>query len=75
MNGEGEKKINLDVLEHIENLSNQVNKIMASRTKSVLSRYPVTFGILILFGAITVHEGLKGLLESFGLLDLDPSGI
>ena len=60
------------MLHHIENLSNQVNKIMASRTKNVFRRYPVTFGILILFGAIAVHEGLKKLMEDFGLLDINP---
>ncbi|MDO8686951.1 MAG: hypothetical protein Q7K11_01970 [Candidatus Berkelbacteria bacterium] len=72
MNSQDEKEINLDVLEHVENLSNQVNKIMASRTKNVFRRYPVTFGILILLGAIAVHEGLKGLLKDFGLLDISP---
>ena len=72
MNEKDEKEVNVDVLEHIENLSNQVNEIMASRTKSVFTRYPVTFGLLIVFGAIAVHEGLKGLMKDFGLLDISP---
>ena len=72
MNQQQENKINLDVLEHVENLSNQVNKLMASRTESVFKRYPVTFGILILLGAIAVHEGLKRLLKDLGLLDINP---
>lgn len=45
---------------------------MAHHTKAVFSRYPVTFGILILFGVTAVHEGLKGLMENFGLLDINP---
>ena len=72
MSEKEEKEMSLDMLHHIENLSNQVNKIMASRTKNVFRRYPVTFGILILFGAIAVHEGLKKLMEDFGLLDINP---
>ncbi|MBI2627331.1 hypothetical protein HYW72_00180 [Candidatus Nomurabacteria bacterium] len=72
MNEQEQKGINLDVLEHIENLSNQVNKIMASRTKAVWSRYPITFGLLILFGATALHEGLKGLMKNFGLLEINP---
>jgi hypothetical protein len=72
MSEKEEKAINIDVLEHIENLSNQVNTIMASRTENVFRRYPVTFGLLIVFGAIAVHEGLKGLMENYGLLDISP---
>ncbi|HTE48904.1 MAG TPA: hypothetical protein VK675_03300 [Candidatus Paceibacterota bacterium] len=72
MNKQDEKEINLDVLEHVENLSNQVNKMMASRTKNVFRRYPVAFGLLIICGAIAVHEGLKGLMEDFGLLEISP---
>ena len=72
MSEKEEKEINLDLLEHIENLSNQVNKIMASRTKNVFRRYPVTFGLAIVFGAVAVHEGLKGLMAEYGLLDISP---
>jgi hypothetical protein len=71
MNEKDEKTINLDMLEHVENLSNQVNKLMASRTKSAFERYPITFGITILFGAISVHEGLKGVMKEFGLLEIN----
>jgi len=72
MNEKEEKEINLNVLKHIEDLSNQVNKAMASRTKAVWSRYPITFGLLIFFGAMAFHEGLKGLMRDFGLLDINP---
>ena len=67
-----ENGIDVDVLKHVENLSNQVNKMMSSRAKAVWSRYPLTFGILILFGATALHEGLKGLMKDFGLLDINP---
>ncbi len=67
-----ENKINIDVLKHLEDLSNNMNKIMASRTQAVLSRYPVTFALLILIGVIAIHEGLKGLMKNFGLLEINP---
>ncbi len=72
MSEQDEKRINLDVLKHVEDLSNQVNKMMASRTKAVFHRYPITFGLLIFFGAMALHEGIKGLMEDFGLLDINP---
>ncbi|MFA6076782.1 MAG: hypothetical protein WC735_01760 [Candidatus Paceibacterota bacterium] len=72
MNEQEEKRINLDMLKHIEDLSNKINQTVAPRTQAVLSKYPITFGLLILFGVMTVHEGLKGLMKDFGLLDLNP---
>ena len=67
-----EKEINLDILKHLENLSNQINGKMAPKTKTVFRRYPVTLGLLILIGAITLNEGLKGLLRKFGIFEIDP---
>jgi hypothetical protein len=67
-----EEKISVDVLKHLENLSNKVNKIMADRAKTVFRRYPITFGLLILVAVTALHEGLKGLMKQLGLLDLDP---
>ncbi len=72
MNDQEEKRINVDVLKHVEDLSNKVNKMMSSRTKAVWSRYPLTLGLLILVGAMALHEGLKGLMKDFGLLDINP---
>ncbi|OGJ14107.1 hypothetical protein A2554_01150 [Candidatus Nomurabacteria bacterium RIFOXYD2_FULL_35_12] len=67
-----ENGISLDILKHVEDLSNEVNKLMASRAKAVFRRYPVTFALLILFGVTAVHEALKGLMKDFGLLDINP---
>jgi hypothetical protein len=72
MDEKEEKRIDLDILKHVEDLSNKVNEMMASRTKVVFLRYPITFALLIFFGAMAVHEGLKGLMEQFGLLDISP---
>ncbi|MFZ2149625.1 MAG: hypothetical protein WAV15_00480 [Minisyncoccia bacterium] len=67
-----QQEISVDMLKHLENLSNKVNKLMANRAKNVFQRYPITFGLLILFGVISLHEGLKGAMKELGLLDLNP---
>ncbi len=67
-----EKEISLDILKHIEDLSNKVNKIMASRARIIFHRYPITFGLLILVGVTALHEGLKGLMKDLGLLSISP---
>ena len=72
MSEKDEKEISVDVLKHVEDLSNKINKMMALRTKAVWNRYPITFGLLIFIGAISLHEGLKGLMKDFGLMDIDP---
>lgn len=72
MENRDEKQINLDPLKHLEDLSNKINKAMAPRAKNVLRRYPITFGLLILLGVTALHEGLKGLMREFGLLEINP---
>lgn len=72
MDEKNKEQINIDILKHVEDLSNKVNKMMASRTEVVFRRYPITFGILILVGAISLNEGIKGLLKDFGLLSINP---
>ena len=67
-----EEKISVDILKHLENLSNQINRVMAPRAKNVFRKYPITFGLLILLGVVALHEGLKGLIKEFGLLDINP---
>jgi len=69
---EKEKDINVNILKHLEDLSNQINKAMEPRAKNIFRRYPITFGILILVGVTALHEGLKGILKDLGLLDVDP---
>lgn len=72
MQENNDKEISVDVLKHIENLSNKINELMKPKAHSILRRYPITFGILILFGVIALHEGLKGILEKYGLLEMNP---
>jgi hypothetical protein len=58
----------LDLLLHIERLTEELNGQMSKRGRFVLKRYPLTFGILALFGVVAVSEGAKGMLEEAGLL-------
>ena len=66
------ERISLDILKHIEDLSNQINMKMALRARTGFQRYPVTFGLLILIGVIALHEGLKGVIKELGILDFNP---
>lgn len=61
-----------DVLKHIENLTEGINNKMSKRSVSVLKRYPVTFGILALFGVVSVSEGIKGLLGEVKIFNDSP---
>ena len=72
MNKDNEKEISLDILKHLENLSNKINGIMAYRTKAVFSRYPLTFGLLILFGVVAVGEGIREVFDSFSFFKDNP---
>jgi len=72
MNNKEGTEININVIRHLETLSSQINRVMAPRAKSVFRQYPITFGLLILLGVMGLHEGLKGVMKSLGLLDINP---
>ena len=72
MSNQDEKGISLNILKHLEDLSNNINHLMASHAKAVFRKYPITFGLLILFGVTALHEGLKGMMRDFGILDINP---
>ena len=67
-----DNEISVDLLKHLEDLSNSINQMMAPRAKNVFRRYPITFGLLILMGGIALYEGLKGVMKSLGLLEINP---
>jgi hypothetical protein len=66
-NQHDDEGISLNILRHIEDLSEEINKKMALNTNPVLRRYRLTFGLLVVFGVVAVSEGAKGLLEESGL--------
>lgn len=65
MNNDEKGKLDIDVLRRLEDLSNKLNSVMAERAGSALSKYPLTFALLVLFGVVAVSEGVKGVLETF----------
>ncbi len=58
----------LDLLLRLERVTEELNRHMSLRSKFVLKRYPLTFGLLALFGVVAVSEGAKGVLEDLGFL-------
>jgi cytochrome c biogenesis factor len=61
-----------DPLRHIESLAESTNASMSNRSRTVLRRYPLTFTLLVLFGATALHEGVKGIIESTHLFEGHP---
>jgi len=55
-------KEHLDLLKKIEELTANLNKLFSKNGKPVFSRYPLTFALLIIFGATMVAQGVKDLI-------------
>lgn len=62
----------LDLLLRIERLTEELNRRMGAPSAAAFKRYPLTFGLLALFGVMMVSEGLKGFLERIGFLHDKP---
>lgn len=69
---EEDKKIDLDILKKVEELSNRVNGVMASMARPLFKRYPLTFMFSILVGAVAVSEGIKGVITEIPFLGGHP---
>lgn len=63
---------NLDLLLHIEKLTEQLNSRMAPHSQSAFKRYPITFALVALFGVVAVSEGIKSILEEIPMLQDSP---
>lgn len=61
-------KDTLDLLKKVEDLTSKTNELFRERTRSVFSRYPLTFALLIVFGVTMVTEGAKQILAQVGFL-------
>lgn len=55
-------KDQVDLLKKVEELTNKLNEMFNQKGKSVFSRYPITFALVVVFGVAMVSEGIKGLL-------------
>ena len=63
----------IDILKKIEELTAQVNHAFGEKSRNVLSRYPLTFALLILFGVTMVTQGIKDLLLEIRIFQNKPS--
>lgn len=68
----GNNRDQLDLLLHIERLTEELNKKMSTRSRFLFTRYPLTFAIVLLFGVVAVSEGVKGILEEVVFLHASP---
>jgi hypothetical protein len=62
----------LDLLLHIERLTEEMNKRMAPHSQNAFKRYPLTFTLLGLFGVVAVSEGLKKILDGISFFQNSP---
>ncbi|MFA6325028.1 MAG: hypothetical protein WCX46_02260 [Candidatus Paceibacterota bacterium] len=62
----------VDILKGIEDTTAKVNKVFGEKGRDVFSRYPLTFALLIVFGATLVTQGIKDLLLSIPFLKNSP---
>lgn len=55
-------KEQLDLLKKVETLTSNLNRLFNEKGRFVFSRYPLTFALLVVFGATLVSQGMKDLL-------------
>jgi hypothetical protein len=65
-------KNEFDPLHRIELLAESVDKSMETYNKSIWRKYPISFSLLVLCGAVAVSDGIKGLIEGVPYLDNNP---
>lgn len=66
------KKEEIDLLKRIEDLTARLNQIFGEKGKGVFGRYPLTFALLIIFGATMVSQGIKELLLEIPIIKDNP---
>ena len=69
---EPESRDQPDLLREVERLTEEVNNMVGKQGRPVFRRYPLTFALLALFGAIAVSEGVKGIVSSILVFENNP---
>lgn len=62
----------IDPLHHIEKAAQDTTKFMGDRTRPVLSRYPLVFAFLVVFGVTAVLYGFDSIIEQVPYLAEHP---
>lgn len=65
-------KEQIDLLKKVEELTSKLNNLFNEKGKSVFSRYPLTFALLVVFGVSMVSVGIKDLLYEIHFLQNQP---
>lgn len=65
-------KEEIDLLKKIEDLTAKLNQVFGEKGKYVFIRYPLTFALLIIFGATMVSQAVKELLLEIPLFKNSP---
>lgn len=65
-------KYQIDLLKKVEELTAKLNELFGKKGKSVFSRYPLTFALLVIFGATMVSQGIKELLLEIPIFKNSP---
>ena len=65
-------KEELDLLKKVEGLTSKINQLFGDKGKSVFSRYPLTFALLVVFGVTMVSQGIKEILIKIPFLENAP---
>lgn len=66
-------KEQLDPLKRVEELTSKANETFGKRGKSVFSRYPLAFALLVIVGATLMSQGIKELIFKVSFLKEQPS--
>lgn len=62
----------LDILKKLEDLTSKINELFKEKGRSVFSRYPLLFALLIVFGVTMVTQGVKDILMQIPFLKESP---
>ena len=61
-----------DIIKRVEELTSRINDIFGKKTRPFLTRYPLLFTMLVIFGAVMISEGMKELVSEISFLHDHP---
>lgn len=65
-------KDQLDLLKKVEDLTSKLNQLFNQKGRIIFSRYPLSFALLVVFGATMVTQGIKDLLLKIDIFKNQP---
>lgn len=65
-------KYQIDLLKKVEELTAKLNDVFGQKGGPIFSRYPLSFALLVIFGATMVSQAVKDLLLEIDLFKNQP---